>query len=168
MKIINEKGKLFGIINLVDLLVLVFILLVVGGVAWKIFGSQVTRIVANDFEITYTVRMQNTYKEYYDELVKNGFPQQLTAGDGYVDGAYITGAVMVPAVNQVPNSLGQIVDFAEQTRIDIICTITAKTADTAIIKVGTQEIRVGKDHFVKTKYFEMTGTIESSSFSTGS
>ncbi|NLM60645.1 MAG: DUF4330 family protein, partial [Clostridiales bacterium] len=39
MKLVNEKGKLFGLINLVDLLVLLFILLVAGGIVWKIFGN---------------------------------------------------------------------------------------------------------------------------------
>ena len=38
MKILNEKGKLFGIINIVDLLIIVF--LVVGaGVVYKYFNN---------------------------------------------------------------------------------------------------------------------------------
>ncbi len=41
MKIINEKGKLFGLINIVDFLVLLAVLAVVGGCSaprwWKPF-----------------------------------------------------------------------------------------------------------------------------------
>ena len=41
MKIINEKGKLFGIINVVDLLVLVAAIAVVAGVGYKLFAKQI-------------------------------------------------------------------------------------------------------------------------------
>ena len=41
MKIINEKGKLFGLINIVDFLVLLAVLAVVGGLGWKLLGPKV-------------------------------------------------------------------------------------------------------------------------------
>ncbi|MGE4547983.1 MAG: DUF4330 family protein, partial [Intestinibacillus sp.] len=34
MKILSEKGKLFGLINIVDLFVLVAVIAVVGGIGW--------------------------------------------------------------------------------------------------------------------------------------
>ena len=40
MKIINEKGKLFGLINIVDLLVLVAAIAVVAGVGYKLFAPR--------------------------------------------------------------------------------------------------------------------------------
>ena len=40
MKIIDEKGKLFGLINAVDLLVLVAVLLVLGAAVYKIKGKD--------------------------------------------------------------------------------------------------------------------------------
>ena len=44
MKIINEKGKLFGIINVVDLLVLVAAIAVVAGVGYKLFAKQIKEV----------------------------------------------------------------------------------------------------------------------------
>ena len=44
MKIINEKGKLFGIINVVDLLVLVAAIAVVAGVGYKLFAKQIKAV----------------------------------------------------------------------------------------------------------------------------
>ena len=73
MKIIDEKGKLFGLINLVDMLVLLFILLVAGGVIWKIFGGQVQELVADTTELTYTVRIKAVNPRFYDELTSRSF-----------------------------------------------------------------------------------------------
>ena len=41
MKIINEKGKLFGLINIVDLLVLIAAVAVAAGVGYKLFAPQI-------------------------------------------------------------------------------------------------------------------------------
>ena len=40
MKIIDEKGRLFGKINLIDLLVLVLVVAVVLAVGWKLVGKK--------------------------------------------------------------------------------------------------------------------------------
>lgn len=161
MKIINEKGKLFGLINIVDLLVLVFVLLVVGGVSWKIFGNQLQSVAAPTKEITYVVRIRGTFPRYYESLTAQPLPQQIAAGDGLIKDATLVKAESVPYVTQVTTADGRIVDATDSTKIDILCTIEAKINDTDIIKVGTQEVRVGKDHIVKTKYFDMNGNIES-------
>ena len=54
MKIINEKGKLFGLINIVDFLVLLAALAVIGGLGWKLLGTQVVEAVSP----TVTMRTQ--------------------------------------------------------------------------------------------------------------
>ena len=41
MKLINEKGKLFGVINVVDLLVLLAVIAVAAGVGYKLFAPQI-------------------------------------------------------------------------------------------------------------------------------
>ena len=38
MKIINEKGKLFGVINIVDLLVVLAVIAVAAGIGYKLFA----------------------------------------------------------------------------------------------------------------------------------
>lgn len=140
MKIIDEKGKLFGLINLVDMLVLLFILLVAGGVIWKIFGGQVQELVADTTELTYTVRIKAVNPRFYDELTSREFPHQLAAGDSLIENAYIVTATKEPCVSQVSTADGKIVDAIDPTRIDIVCTIEAKINNTAVIKVGTQEV----------------------------
>jgi hypothetical protein len=161
MKLINEKGKLFGVINLVDLLVLLFVLLVAGGIVWKIFGSQVSELVTPTTELTYTVRIKSTQPRYYDELISRPFPQQLAAGDSLIENAHIIAAEKEPYITQIGTDDGKLVSVTDPTKIDIVCTIKAVVNNSDIIKVGPQEVRAGKDHYVKTRYFEMIGTIES-------
>ena len=52
MKIINEKGKLFGIINVVDLLVLVAAIAVVAGVGYKLFAKQIKEVASPQVSLT--------------------------------------------------------------------------------------------------------------------
>ena len=40
MKLIDEKGRLFGKINLIDLLVVLLIVAVLAAVVWKLGGSS--------------------------------------------------------------------------------------------------------------------------------
>ena len=58
MKIINEKGKLFGIINVVDLLVLVAAIAVVAGVGYKLFAKQIKEVASPQVSLTMTVRVR--------------------------------------------------------------------------------------------------------------
>ena len=56
MKIIDEKGRLFGKINLIDLLVLVLVVAVVLAVGWKLVGKKAAASVSNNnHEITFIV-----------------------------------------------------------------------------------------------------------------
>ena len=71
MKLINEKGKLFGLINVVDLCCLLIILLVAVGFGWKILGPQVQASVAPTAEMTTVFRIRGAYPYMLDELERN-------------------------------------------------------------------------------------------------
>ena len=68
MKIVNEKGKLFGLINVVDLLLLVAVLAVVGAIAWQLFGTQVNNAVSPQVDMTAEVVIIGTAPRLVDEL----------------------------------------------------------------------------------------------------
>lgn len=167
MKLINEKGKLFGLINLVDLLVILFILLVVGGVAWKVFGAQIMGVI-DDISIagkqretvTYTVRITGVDPIYYDQAMKIGLPQQLAINEGVVDGCYLIGMTSEQAYTVTTDATGTTNRVPYEGRIDIICTVEAKIPPGDFITVGSQEVRIGKSHVVKTQFFELTGLVQ--------
>ena len=58
MKIINEKGKLFGVINVVDLLVLLAAIAVIAGVGYKLFAPQIADATARQVPMSVTVRVR--------------------------------------------------------------------------------------------------------------
>ena len=56
MKLIDEKGRLFGKINLIDLLVVLLIVAVLAAVVWKLGGSRAAAAVAGtEKKAVYTV-----------------------------------------------------------------------------------------------------------------
>ena len=46
MKLIDEKGRLFGKINLIDLLVVILIVAVIAAVVWKLGGRKAAAAVS--------------------------------------------------------------------------------------------------------------------------
>ena len=60
MKIIDEKGRLFGKINLIDLLVIVLVIAIIAAVGWKLVGKKAAASVSdNTHEMTFTVLFED-------------------------------------------------------------------------------------------------------------
>lgn len=160
MKLVNEKGKLFGIVNLVDFLLVLAVLLVVVGVGYKILSASIAERMSPQQTLEFTARVRALHPRAQSEIEKS-VGETLIAGNDYVKDAIIESVTFEPYVMQVQTDDGRIVDAVDPTRIDAIFVISAKTArNTAVIKVGTQEIRVGYGHFLKTKYMEYSTVIE--------
>ena len=165
MKIINEKGKLFGFINIVDLLVIVFLLAVIGGVAWKIFGNRISESVEaasaarNGTDITYTVRVSGLRPNVAQEMLEMDYPQQLAINTGLVPNCYITQVTAEPTtILSVDKNEAWMVEY---DRVDLIFTIEGRVEKGDFITVGSQEVRLGKSHIVKSQFLEASGVIES-------
>lgn len=163
MKIINEKGKLFGIINLVDLICILLVLLLVGGIGWKLLGTKVEQAVSPTSTVTCIFRVRGAQSYLQDWLNENDqIGQQLVAGSGYVDGAYVEDMWMEPYVTQATTDDGRIVDATDPTKKDILFKVTGKVAaNSPILKIGTQEVRTGTTFIIKTRTFEISSTIQS-------
>ena len=163
MKIINDKGRLFGLINTVDLLALLALLAAVGGLVWHF-----RTLAANEDEapttvkMTYTVRARGAYRRMED-MVRTNVDQnnRLFTPDGEEIDAELTGVSFEPYISQTTTADGQIVDATDPERMDIIFTIEAEISKNAApIMVGTQEIRVGVNHTVRTPLLEYLGSVE--------
>ena len=87
MKIINEKGKLFGLINIVDLLVLIAAVAVAAGVGYKLFAPQIKESVQPQVELTAIVRVRGATPFLVTEVERNSqVGKQLVSGNSYVNG----------------------------------------------------------------------------------
>ena len=162
MKIINEKGKLFGIINVVDLLVLVAAIAVVAGVGYKLFAKQIKEVASPQVSLTMTVRVRGATPFLVNEVQRNSqVGKSLVNGNSYVN-AQITDMKIDDYNQQVTTADGRIVTATDPEKKELVFTITTKVSKgTPAPAIGTQEVRAGRTFIVKTNDFETTGNIDS-------
>ena len=162
MKVINEKGKLFGVINIVDLLVLLAAIAIVAGVGYKLFGPQIAAAASKQVDMTVTVRVRGATPFMQKEIARNSqVGKKLVSGNEYVN-ATITDMRVEDYVQQVTTADGKIVDALDGTKKDLVFTIATTVAEDAPSpKIGTQEVRAGRTFILKTNDFETTGNIDS-------
>ena len=65
-----KDGKLFGKINIIDLLVAIIVVAAVGAVALKMSGRLGPAVVEVGTDITYTVRVKGVEKEVYEDVLE--------------------------------------------------------------------------------------------------
>lgn len=159
MKIVNEKGKLFGIINIVDLSVIVLILLIGAVVLLKTMGSDVGSITGEESlqSITVTFRAAVRTDEQLKALKER---DQLISLLKPVD-ARIKSVEYRPLEVPINTADGKAVYSIDPKRKELVAKFTMKTSKgNGIIKLESQEIAVGKEFILKTHTFESKGTIE--------
>ena len=148
MKFIDEKGRLFGKINRIDLLVIVLLLAVVCAVLWKTVGKRASEAAnTQSLRASYTVRCEDVPKEICD-FAQTQVGEKLLNNAVFLD-AEITACKAVPVDAEKPDSL--------QT-LYITIDAAAATANN-VYKVASQEIRAGYEYNVKTPLFELAGVI---------
>ena len=157
MKIINEKGKLFGLINIIDLLTIFLIIALVLGALYKFKGNDINLLGSNKTkEMEYVVRLVPNYEYYFeqlnvgDKLVQDKKVLNASVTDIKIEDYFET----VEDENGIASS--QKHPYYKQAFVTIKATVSDKDP---IFKLGDQEIRVGCSNFVRTKLFEMSGFI---------
>ena len=162
MKIVDEKGKLFGKINLIDLLALIITAAAVIFLAVRFLGGSGGDVINGATKLTYTAQVQAVDQPTYNEVLRQmelaGGKDQLMA-NGELLNAYVTKVEAVPHVSYNTDAAGNTVRSEENYdggRWDLTFTVEANVADPVTSKLGTQEVRVGKSHILKTTHFEFT------------
>ena len=161
MKIINEKGKLFGVINIVDLLVLLAAVAVIAGIGYKLFAPQINEITSQPVKMTAVVRVRGASPFLVAEAQRNDqVGKHIVSGNSFTE-AVITDMQIEDYVQQMPTADGGIVNATDPSKKDLVFTIeTTVPKGTASPSVGTQEVRAGRTFLVKTNDFEVNGVID--------
>lgn len=154
MRLIDEKGKLFGLLNVIDLLVVGAVLLVLGGAAYKYKSSGSS---------------ENTAKTVKATVLATALrPETLTGikvGDRMVSGSSYTSVVITdikikPAHMVLSDSAGRRVEQYDPYLKDLVVTVEGKTViSTAEINLGGQPLRRNKDFFIKSLDYEFKGLV---------
>ncbi|MDF2838958.1 MAG: hypothetical protein K0S60_661 [Evtepia sp.] len=159
MKVIDEKGRFLGKINLIDLIVLIGIILVAFILVGKLLGGK-DAALGGQTKLTYTVKVYDVDPDVYESIKKVTFPDQLMAAGDMLNGKVIS-VSEEPSQGQVyevvPNAQqgGMELHTGAKNTYDLTFTIEAYVANDVKNELGTQEIRVGKTHIVKTSQFEL-------------
>lgn len=153
MKLIDEKGKVFGLINIVDLIIISVVLLVAAGAAYKYINKSAPgAAVTVEFEVMIPhVRPELT------EAIKAG--DRMVQGNSYTN-VTVKEVRLNPGYSINVDARGQRVESFDPYLKDVYVTNTGTTTlSSATISMGGQDIRVGKEYFVKSRDYEFKGTI---------
>ena len=151
-------------INVVDILVLAVILAAAIFFVWRFTHREVT--IANSGVVTYTVLAEAMPARMYEDIAKSvpSRPQLMAKGGlvpGFVNGAEAT-PVTLTALEKADANNPMVVYVMEPEGefVNVLFTLEATIdLNSLTSELGTQEIRTGRSHIVKTKYFEVVGTI---------
>ena len=103
MKIIDEKGRLFGKLNLIDLLVTILLIAAVAAVAWKLVGKKAAETVADTGRtITYTVTVEDVNREAAEFA-------STQIGKSLVNNSKVVDAAITNAADADRAAIGQII-----------------------------------------------------------
>lgn len=161
-----KDGKLFGKINIIDLLVLLLAAAAVVAVALKLTGRLGPARTQTGTGIVYTVQVQSiepivadSIREYLDAAKTAGKPGDQLMANGELLDAYITDMEVTPHKEETSLTLSNgyaALTAANADKVDIVFTVEGNVANNTKTELGTQEVRIGKSHIVKTTHFELT------------
>ncbi|MCI5643160.1 MAG: DUF4330 domain-containing protein [Peptoniphilus sp.] len=147
MKIIDKKGRLFGLINIVDLLVIILILAIVA-VGVKRFGTKAAVGEATTKKGIITAEVKD---------VRDATANNIKAGDKIFDydkGTYL-GKIVTAEVEPYKDKTeyqGKFYNAEVPGKYRVIMTIDADVKETEdFYQVGTEQIRIGAEMRIKNK-----------------
>ena len=93
MRAIDQKGKIFGKLNVIDLIVILLIIVVLALVGYKLVFSN-GAMSGGGQKIVYTVKVEGVEPEVY-EFIQESLPSQLMSSNEMLD-AYVTAVEGTP------------------------------------------------------------------------
>lgn len=168
---IDEKGRLFGKINIVDLLVILVIVIAAVVLGMKFLKPGSGGAIgggSTGTHVEYTVLVENVQPEVYESVKAfvDGGDATLMASGELLDGQ-VTAVTAVPHEDtvSVDTTDGTVELPADKDLLDLTFTVECNVSNAITTEIGTQEVRVGKSHIVKTDRFELTGVVTNCTWS---
>ncbi|NLU11078.1 MAG: DUF4330 domain-containing protein [Tepidanaerobacter acetatoxydans] len=156
MSLIDNKGRIFGLINIIDLLVILLIIAIVGR-----FGTKAHQKSAG--AVTKNIEVVLHVKEVRDatvDVVKVGDIVKETKTNAVL--GKVTNIEVKPSETLVETADGRVVVYPNPVYKDMLITLvgSGSAGDNAIV-LGSNEIRVGTSLQLKTNLYSVTSTVMS-------
>lgn len=157
MALTDGKGRLFGRVSLVDLLIVLLIVLIAGGVYFVFFGGADKQVV-HTTKVIYDFEITNVNKDFVDAINPGDPIRDSVRGNelGTVVSKESKSATMLN--EDLINGRYVIADVPGA--YDVVITIEANANITpANVIVGGAEVKVGKKIFIKGKGYASQGFV---------
>ena len=165
MKIIDGKGKFLGIINLIDLLVLIIVAVLVIAVGYRLVSARMNVNGGSPLD-----EEKEVYVTLYSSLVVPEVAESLHPGDKLVANNAFTDAEVVSISRKKADYVstdkdGNAVLSEHPLWDDVTVVIKDKVNPSSVIfKVGNQECRIGNPFILKTPTVETNCRVRAISY----
>lgn len=158
MKLINKEGMIFGKVNIIDLLIVLFIIAALGLGFMKITEDKGPIFVNDTTKYSADILLRSLY---------DGFENEINEGDKLYDykaGTYlgvVTGKTITPATQEVETADGRVVLAEVPDRWDVIFTVEGEGIynESNGMQIGGEVRYVGLYFRMRTKAFIVDGVI---------
>ena len=160
LKLIDKKGKLFGLINAIDLCIIVVVVVLIAGAVYKFKFMDKTSNTAAMQNVTYTVKIEKIRNYVFDNVEVGDELFDKTSGN---DIGKIVKVDSEQATENIQLNNGTYIKGNVENRINVILTVEApavKNSSGTFVN-RTYELLVGSQKKFMTKYFECDGYINS-------
>ncbi|NLG86481.1 MAG: DUF4330 domain-containing protein [Firmicutes bacterium] len=156
MRLIDEKGRLFGLVNIIDLAVLVLIIAVAARVGLK--SKLLKAVNPSTLQPVEVVLLVEDVRSATADAIAEG-DTVLNTKSNAVLGELIKKEV-VPAVKEIETADGRLVKAESPFRKDVYITVRGQGQVTGnVIILGGYEMRVGANAQVKGLKFAVNSTV---------
>ena len=159
--LMDSKGKLFGKVSIVDIVIVLLIVAAIVGAYFRFHGKS-SEVVANDAEFYYVIKINNIQASNKDMLLKSiGTPFELFGKVQSTMGELID-VKTENAVNSITKNDGTIVNAEIPERFDVTLQfkVLGKTNEYGYFTPEMHEISAGKEYNIKNKYCCVSGMIQ--------
>lgn len=159
MKLVDEKGRIFGLINIIDLIVLVLVVALVTGGAYRLYGTRQNEDIfqQNGEEVLLKGRVFDV-SQYTAAVIQKGDQVIDATAQSYF--GEIISVEITPHRRLVETADGKVVLAEVPERFDLILSIkgVAQVSEFAI-RIASQDVRVGSRIVLGGRDFMIATTI---------
>jgi len=157
MKVLDEKGRLFGLINIIDLFVLLLVLVIIAGGIWFVSRNDASKEVKYPVETYYVTIKCSELNAGVADYINIG--DRLYYSNNFTD-IEITDVKVEAAKIDVERDDGTVTVAEHPEKKDIYVTVKVKSKpDDPMLWIGQSHATIGKTIVVKTQYIEVPGVI---------
>lgn len=159
--LIDSKGKLFGKISIVDIIVVAILVVAIAG-AYIRFNGNKPAVVTNDTEFYYTISINNIRQSNMD-LLKNSIGTTFSM-DGKITSTMgeLVDVDVSDAKGTITKTDGTIVSATVPNKYDVKLTlkVLGNVSDHGYFTPDTFEICAAKEYNIKNIYCSVTGVVD--------